>query len=113
LKPKSFEISVFVCIPLFFQVFQKLPSRADYPDYYEIIKRPMDMEKIRIKLQQSHYESLDDLAGDLMLMLDNACKFNEPDSYIYKVCHYSMCIIFYMYYIYEKSLLKVIVIAWL
>lgn len=45
----------------------------------------MDMEKIRIKLQQSHYESLDDLAADFMLMLDNACKFNEPDSHIYKV----------------------------
>lgn len=52
----------------------------------------MDMEKIRIKLQQSHYESLDDLAADFMLMLDNACKFNEPDSQIYKVCKYLLSI---------------------
>lgn len=65
------------------EVFQKLPSRADYPEYYEIIKRPMDMDKIRIKLQ--HYESIEELAADFMLMLDNACKFNEPDSQIYKV----------------------------
>ncbi|KAL0270693.1 UNVERIFIED_CONTAM: hypothetical protein PYX00_008011 [Menopon gallinae] len=65
-------------------VFTKLPSRMDYPDYYEVIKKPIDMDKIGSKLKMGQYENLDDLVADLILMLDNACKFNEPDSQIYK-----------------------------
>ncbi|KAK6643901.1 hypothetical protein RUM43_000166 [Polyplax serrata] len=65
-------------------VFAKLPSRMDYPDYYEVIKKPIDLDKIGSKLKQGHYENLDDLVTDLILMFDNACKFNEPDSQIYK-----------------------------
>lgn len=56
----------------------------DYPDYYDIIKNPVDMEKVAIKIRQQSYESLDELATDFMLMFENACKYNEPDSQIYK-----------------------------
>ncbi|XP_076258471.1 protein polybromo isoform X4 [Rhynchophorus ferrugineus] len=66
------------------QIFMKLPSRMEYPDYYEVIKHPIDMERIAHKMKNNFYESVDDLAADLTLMLDNACKFNEPDSQIYK-----------------------------
>lgn len=37
-----------------------------------------------IKIRQQSYESLDELAADFMLMFENACKYNEPDSQIYK-----------------------------
>lgn len=30
------------------------------------------------------YDSVDELSADLMLMFENACKYNEPDSQIYK-----------------------------
>ncbi|KAL1506167.1 hypothetical protein ABEB36_005579 [Hypothenemus hampei] len=66
------------------QIFMKLPSRIEYPDYYEVIKHPIDMERIAHKMKNNFYESIDDLAADFTLMLDNACKFNEPDSQIYK-----------------------------
>ncbi|KAL3277952.1 hypothetical protein HHI36_013292 [Cryptolaemus montrouzieri] len=65
-------------------VFMKLPSKNDYPDYYEVIKNPIDMEKIYHKLKTNCYESIDELASDFILMFDNACKYNEPDSQIYK-----------------------------
>ncbi|XP_045461184.1 protein polybromo-1 isoform X2 [Harmonia axyridis] len=65
-------------------IFMKLPSKNDYPDYYEVIKNPMDMEKIAQKLKTSCYDSVDDLASDFILTFDNACKYNEPDSQIYK-----------------------------
>lgn len=65
-------------------VFMKLPSKSDYPDYYDIIKSPVDMEKIAAKIKQHSYESLDEIAADFMLMFENACKYNEPDSQIYK-----------------------------
>ncbi|XP_035918994.1 protein polybromo-1-like isoform X3 [Anopheles stephensi] len=65
-------------------IFMKLPSKSEYPDYYDIIKDPIDIEKIEKKLRQQVYESVDDMAADFMLMFENACKYNEPDSQIYK-----------------------------
>ncbi|CAG9839830.1 unnamed protein product [Diabrotica balteata] len=66
------------------QAFMKLPTKNEYPDYYEVITNPIDMEKISHKIRSNEYESLDDLFADFVLLFDNACKFNEPDSQIYK-----------------------------
>ncbi|XP_044019978.1 protein polybromo-1 isoform X3 [Aphidius gifuensis] len=66
------------------QIFMKLPNKNEYPDYYEVIKHPMNMEKIAASLKNSLYDSIDDLVSDFILMFDNACKYNEPDSQIYK-----------------------------
>ncbi|XP_053202089.1 protein polybromo-1-like isoform X2 [Panonychus citri] len=65
-------------------IFMKLPSRLDYPDYYDVIKSPLDLGKIGMRLKDNLYESLDDLLSDLVLVFDNACKYNEPDSQLYK-----------------------------
>lgn len=66
-------------------IFMKLPSRSEYPDYYEVIKKPIDMERIAARLlKYNQYESMDDLLADFVLLFDNACKYNEPDSQIYK-----------------------------
>nr|XP_029731908.1 protein polybromo-1-like isoform X3 [Aedes albopictus] len=67
-------------------IFMKLPSKnnKEYPDYYDIIKNPIDLERIEQKLRKQNYESVDDMAADFMLMFENACKYNEPDSQIYK-----------------------------
>ncbi|KAJ8709729.1 hypothetical protein PYW08_009733 [Mythimna loreyi] len=65
-------------------IFMKLPSKIEYPDYYELIKNPIDMEKIAHKLKNNVYSSVNELASDFILMFDNACKYNEPDSQIYK-----------------------------
>ncbi|CAF0886930.1 unnamed protein product, partial [Didymodactylos carnosus] len=64
--------------------FLILPSKVDYPDYYEIIQRPIDMQRIQQKLSAGLYSSLNDLINDIQLMLDNACLYNEPGSTIYK-----------------------------
>uniref|UniRef100_A0A1Y1MVM8 Protein polybromo-1 n=1 Tax=Photinus pyralis TaxID=7054 RepID=A0A1Y1MVM8_PHOPY len=66
------------------QIFMKLPSKLDYPDYYEVIKSPIDMEKISQRVKANYYETLDDLVNDFNVMFDNGCKYNEPDSQIYK-----------------------------
>lgn len=42
------------------------------------------MEKIAQKLKNQFYDNVDELAADFMLMFENACKYNEPDSQIYK-----------------------------
>ncbi|XP_059161313.1 protein polybromo-1-like isoform X4 [Physella acuta] len=64
--------------------FIKLPNKNDYPDYYEVIKRPIDMLRIQQKMMSSQYESVEDMVADFVQMFDNACKYNEPDSVIYK-----------------------------
>ena len=65
--------------------FLRLPTREEYPDYYEVIKKPMDMQRIQQRLNGQGYASWTDIVADFSLMLDNACKYNETDSQIYKV----------------------------
>lgn len=65
-------------------IFMKLPSKSELPDYYDVIKKPVGLEKIGVRLKNSVYETLEDILSDIILMLDNACKYNEPDSQIYK-----------------------------
>ena len=59
-------------------------SKHDYPDYYDIIKRPIDLEKISTKIRNNGFETFEDAIADFTLVFDNACKYNEPDSQIYK-----------------------------
>jgi len=44
------------------------------------------MAKIQSKLNSDQYQTLDDFMADFHLMFDNACRYNEPDSQVYKVC---------------------------
>ncbi|BFZ08168.1 hypothetical protein BsWGS_11204 [Bradybaena similaris] len=64
--------------------FIKLPNKADYPDYYEVIKRPIDMQRLQQKMMSGQYDSVEDMVADFVQMFDNACKYNEPESVIYK-----------------------------
>nr|XP_045600014.1 protein polybromo-1-like isoform X3 [Procambarus clarkii] len=66
------------------EVFLKLPSKALYPDYYEVIKQPIDLDRINHKWKNGAYITLDDIMADLTLMFQNACRYNEPDSQIYR-----------------------------
>ena len=43
------------------------------------------MERIRGQMNCHKYGSVEDMVQDFLLMFDNACKYNEPDSLIYKV----------------------------
>ncbi|XP_076125032.1 polybromo 1, like isoform X1 [Alosa pseudoharengus] len=65
-------------------VFLRLPSRAELPDYYAAIKRPVDMERIRSHIAAGRYQDVDALAEDFALMFHNACTYNEPESLIYR-----------------------------
>lgn len=42
------------------------------------------MEKIANKMKHQIYDNVDEMGSDFMLMFENACKYNEPDSQIYK-----------------------------
>lgn len=57
-----------------------------YPEYYQIIKQPIDMKIIGQRLQAGAYVTMDELERDFLVMVKNAKTFNEPKSIIYKVC---------------------------
>lgn len=65
-------------------MFQLLPSKKAYPEYYQVIDHPIDLKFIATKIQRNAYTSLTEMEKDLLQMVKNACTFNEPGSQIYK-----------------------------
>ena len=71
--PKGFTLS---------SPFMKLPSRVEYPDYYQVIRQPLDLQGISRRRHQ--YETLEDAVSDCVLVFDNAMQFNMEGSQIYR-----------------------------
>ncbi|XP_069489495.1 E3 ubiquitin-protein ligase TRIM33 isoform X5 [Ambystoma mexicanum] len=56
------------------------PVPASIPNYYKIIKKPMDLSTVKKKLQKKHsqhYETPDDFVADVRLVFKNCERFNE------------------------------------
>ncbi|XP_064626963.1 probable global transcription activator SNF2L2 isoform X2 [Lineus longissimus] len=66
------------------EAFLQLPSRKDLPDYYEVIKKPVDFKKIKQRILDHRYRSLDDLERDVLLLCKNAQAYNIETSLIYE-----------------------------
>ncbi|XP_054270051.1 transcription activator BRG1-like isoform X2 [Macrosteles quadrilineatus] len=64
--------------------FMKLPSRKELPDYYEVIKKPMDIKKIMTRIEECKYVDFDDLERDFMQLCKNAQMYNEEASLIHE-----------------------------
>lgn len=64
--------------------FMKLPPRKDYPDYYDIIKKPIDINKILNRIEDGKYSDFSDLERDFMLLCSNAQIYNEEASLIHE-----------------------------
>ena len=60
--------------------FNNLPEKKELPDYYKTIKNPIDIEKINSKREKFVYKHFDDFIDDIILMLENCCQYNEPNS---------------------------------
>lgn len=53
------------------------------PNYYKIIKKPMDLKKVkkRLQLQSSqYYKSTQEFVSDMRLIIKNCAKYNEVSS---------------------------------
>lgn len=60
----------------------QLPPRRDLPDYYEMIRRPVDIKKIRDRIKQHKYRSLDDLEREFMTLCKNTQTYNMEGSLV-------------------------------
>lgn len=63
--------------------FLEKPPKKLYPDYYQIIQHPIDMNTIEKNIENDRYGTVDDIVGDFRLMFSNCRKYNEENSMIY------------------------------
>jgi len=65
------------------ELFLKLPTREEMPEYYSVVSEPIDFEDINEKLKSNTYGTMEDFEQDLALLCNNAQLFNHPDSQVY------------------------------
>ncbi|TNN55199.1 E3 ubiquitin-protein ligase TRIM33 [Liparis tanakae] len=58
----------------------RAPVSSSVPNYYKIIKQPMDLKKVKRKLQlrsSQYYRSIQEFVSDMRLVFTNCANFNE------------------------------------
>lgn len=55
----------------------------EYPDYYEVIAKPISIAQIRRKSGGATYKDVEAFANDWRLLFDNARRYNKEGSWVY------------------------------
>lgn len=63
-------------------LFMELPDRAHYPDYYQLIERPICLSQIQTKLAE--YSSVYAFMEEIELLFSNALRYNLEGSQVYE-----------------------------
>jgi len=61
------------------------PVELKMPDYFSIIKRPMDLGTVKKKVESSQYHSIEEFNLDVRLTFDNAMSYNEIGSVVHEM----------------------------
>ena len=64
--------------------FMTKPCKKTYPQYYNVVKNPIDMETINKRIKSKFYKTLEEFSADVNLMFDNCKLYNNPNSVLYK-----------------------------
>ena len=59
------------------------PVELGLPDYFEVIKKPMDLGTVQRKIDNGLYHSIEDFQTDVNLTFDNAMQYNEDGSVVH------------------------------
>ena len=62
------------------------PEALQIPDYFDVIKNPMDLSTIREKLDSFAYPDPRSFCADMWQMFDNTWLYNRKNSKVYKFC---------------------------
>nr|XP_036859329.1 histone lysine acetyltransferase CREBBP-like [Manis javanica] len=62
------------------------PQLLGIPDYFDIVKNPMDLSTIKRKLDTGQYQEPWQYVDDVWLMFNNAWLYNRKTSRVYKFC---------------------------
>ncbi|XP_067619660.1 bromodomain adjacent to zinc finger domain protein 1A isoform X2 [Eurosta solidaginis] len=63
--------------------FTRPVSQAEVPDYYKIIKTPMDLAKVKSKLNMGAYQLNEEVMKDIQLIFQNCDEYNVKGNEIY------------------------------
>ncbi|XP_055686305.1 bromodomain-containing protein homolog [Lutzomyia longipalpis] len=66
------------------EIFREPVDVNEVPDYMDIVKHPMDLSTMAMKLKSGAYESLDDMEADFDLMIRNCLAYNNKDTIFYR-----------------------------
>ena len=61
------------------------PVALGIPQYFDIVKQPMDLSTVEKKLLANQYPALEAMVRDVRLILQNCFSFNPPDHVVYKM----------------------------
>ena len=64
------------------EIFLEKPDPATFPDYYEVVERPIAINDILRKCRAKIYTSIPEYREDWNLMFANARRFNGDDSWV-------------------------------
>ncbi|XP_070135859.1 nucleosome-remodeling factor subunit NURF301 isoform X3 [Drosophila bipectinata] len=64
--------------------FMEPVDPEEAPDYYKVIKEPMDLKKMGSKLESNAYTKLAEFIGDMTKIFDNCRYYNPKESSFYK-----------------------------
>ncbi|XP_066966214.1 nucleosome-remodeling factor subunit NURF301 isoform X1 [Macrobrachium rosenbergii] len=53
---------------------------SEVPDYYKVVKEPMDLKTVENRVENKSYPRLAQFIGDVMLVFDNCRLYNPPNS---------------------------------
>ncbi|OWZ63643.1 hypothetical protein AYX15_04446 [Cryptococcus neoformans] len=84
-KPFLFSLLEAMASHRFGTIFESPVRKSDAPDYYSVIKKPMDLKTIKGKIKDGRIERIDELERDVLLMFSNAMMYNAPDSQVYEM----------------------------
>uniref|UniRef100_K3WEQ4 histone acetyltransferase n=1 Tax=Globisporangium ultimum (strain ATCC 200006 / CBS 805.95 / DAOM BR144) TaxID=431595 RepID=K3WEQ4_GLOUD len=60
------------------------PVAWNIPQYFEVVKHPMDLALVKNKCLNLEYASADECADDIRLVFTNACLFNPPGHVVHE-----------------------------
>ncbi|RMZ82484.1 hypothetical protein DV737_g2027, partial [Chaetothyriales sp. CBS 132003] len=79
-SPKHWQINQFFTHPVD-------PVALNIPTYFQVIKKPMDLETIQTKLNNNVYEKAKDFEEDVRLVFKNCYKFNPESDWVNQAGH--------------------------
>ena len=64
-------------------IFHNPIKNSEAPDYHDIVKRPMDLKTIKMKVKDGAITNSLEYQRDILLMFANALMYNRPGSDVY------------------------------
>jgi len=62
------------------------PDKLGIPDYFDIIKNPMDFATIKNRINSNYYHHLQEYLDDIALTFQNCILYNGESSTVGKMC---------------------------